>query len=520
MLSFLKTRNLREAAAPAKSRVPSWEQETVPSRDFGNQLVEEGLITQGQLEEALALRRKRGGFIGGILAELGYAELKEIVPVLSRHLDIGYLNMLDHEVSKEALELIPKEICEAYLLLPIDRVCKRLTVAMVDPLDTVALERIRRACPDVLIKPVLCDPRIFRNLAAWLFPRFPEMKDAAPAPGEGAASRSGLKPDPRDAGPAKGAERLGELLLREGLITRAQWDKAFAIYRQRGGFVGQWLVDLGFIAHDMLTSFLMKKLNLPFLNISDYDIDPEVLKIIPKEICLAHHLLPLDRLGRILTVAMVDPLDEEAIEKVRRLCPDLHIERIMCDWRHFTQVAARRSPKEDVRELDLETLGLHARRSADNVDASAQSGKTFSAIQAIVKEAIQGTMQTRESLPRPDSGRQQQEVRAEEPSPHATSEAPSAPGTDPLPPVIEMSLTGYDIRKEVLALIPRDICLKYRVLPIEKLGRVLAVAMVEPRDAVAVHEVHVRCPDLRIKAVPCPAEEFDRLAAQYLATDD
>jgi type II secretory ATPase GspE/PulE/Tfp pilus assembly ATPase PilB-like protein len=307
--------------------------------------------------------------------------------------------------------------------------------------------------------------------------------------------------------------------VREGIITQAQWDKAFAIYRQRGGFVGQWLVDLGFIAHDTLTSFLVKKLNLPFLNILDYDIDPEVLKIIPKEICLAHHLLPLDRLGRILSVAMVDPLDEEAIEKVRRLCPDLHIERILCDWRHFTQVAARRSAKEDARELDLETLGLDAGRSADNVDASAQSGKTFSTIQPIVQEAIQDAVQIREPLPQMDNGRQQQEVRAEEPSPHTTPEALSAPGTDPLPPVIEMSLTGYDIRKEVLALIPRDICLEYRVLPIEKLGRVLAVAMVEPRDAAAVHEVRVRCPGLRIKAVPCPAEEFDRLAAQYLDTD-
>jgi len=136
-------------------------------------------------------------------------------------------------------------------------------------------------------------------------------------------------------------QRIGRILIEEGAITEEELNEALEIQVEKGGFIGQILVDLEYVEQDTIVSSLVKQCKIPHLSLLDYEVGNEVLKLVPQEICLANHLLPIDKLGRILTVAMVNPLDDEALELVRQACPELRIKPILCDWRHFSTVAAR-----------------------------------------------------------------------------------------------------------------------------------------------------------------------------------
>jgi chromosomal replication initiator protein DnaA len=134
---------------------------------------------------------------------------------------------------------------------------------------------------------------------------------------------------------------LGAILVEEGIITQGQLTEALRQKEERGGFLGKILVELKYIDQNTLVSFLVKQCKIPHISLVDYEITGDLFKYVPEETCAEYHLLPIDKLGKILTVAMVDPLDIEALEQIRTACPDLKIKPILCDWDHFELVSRR-----------------------------------------------------------------------------------------------------------------------------------------------------------------------------------
>src|SRR5438094_4951834 len=109
------------------------------------------------------------------------------------------------------------------------------------------------------------------------------------------------------AAPAASTERIGDLLVREGLITREQLDKALQEQKQNGTRVGYNLVKLGFIQEIELTKMLAKQFKLPAVDLSRFEVDPKIAKLIPADLAQKNLVIPLKRDGRVLTVAMADP---------------------------------------------------------------------------------------------------------------------------------------------------------------------------------------------------------------------
>jgi chromosomal replication initiator protein DnaA len=157
-------------------------------------------------------------------------------------------------------------------------------------------------------------------------------------------------------------KRLGDFLLDQNIITQAQLDEAVRIQKAEGGFIGQILVRLNYTTQEQVASCLVKQCKIPHLNLLDYDIDVSMLALIPEQVCQQYNLLPIDKLGRILTVAMVDPLDIEALEAVRAHCADLRIKPILCNWEHFDLVArkvfSQSREQEGDATLTAESFGL------------------------------------------------------------------------------------------------------------------------------------------------------------------
>src|SRR2546428_12273903 len=115
------------------------------------------------------------------------------------------------------------------------------------------------------------------------------------------------------------AGRLGELLVRENLISLQQLQKAQDEQKKAGGRIGYHLTKLGFIEESELTNFLSKQYGVPSINLKEFDIDGEEVKLVPKEVAEKHQCIPVNRAGASLILAMSDPSNIFAIDDIKFL---------------------------------------------------------------------------------------------------------------------------------------------------------------------------------------------------------
>jgi len=113
--------------------------------------------------------------------------------------------------------------------------------------------------------------------------------------------------------------RLGELLVRENLITVQQLRKAQEEQQKSGARIGAALIKTGAIEESKLTDFLSKQYGVPAINLKDFDIDPEIIKLVPKDVAQKHLVIPVNRAGPSLIVAMCDPSNIYAVDDLKFL---------------------------------------------------------------------------------------------------------------------------------------------------------------------------------------------------------
>ncbi len=113
------------------------------------------------------------------------------------------------------------------------------------------------------------------------------------------------------------SDRIGDLLVQEGLITPVQLTRALADARQNGNRLGFSLIKMGVINEADLTRILAKQYRVPAVDLERVHIDPRIPKLIPADLALKHQVLPIRRVGRTLTVAMADPTDASALDSVK-----------------------------------------------------------------------------------------------------------------------------------------------------------------------------------------------------------
>src|SRR5579859_7690145 len=113
--------------------------------------------------------------------------------------------------------------------------------------------------------------------------------------------------------------RLGELLVREKLISLSQLRHAQEEQHKSGQNLGYTLAKLGYVSDEEITSFLSQQYRVPTVNLDDYEIDAEILKLVPKEPCERHKVIPVSRTGNSLIVAMADPTNLNAIDDLKFL---------------------------------------------------------------------------------------------------------------------------------------------------------------------------------------------------------
>src|SRR3990170_2112206 len=114
-------------------------------------------------------------------------------------------------------------------------------------------------------------------------------------------------------------DRIGELLLREKLITTDQLKKAIDEQKKSGGRLGYNLTKLGYITEKDLTGFLSRQYGIPTIDLSTHEVDHEIVKLIPEDVAQKYQVIPVSRTGSTLVVAMADPSNIFAIDDIKFL---------------------------------------------------------------------------------------------------------------------------------------------------------------------------------------------------------
>ncbi len=113
--------------------------------------------------------------------------------------------------------------------------------------------------------------------------------------------------------------RLGELLVREKLISLAQLRQAQEEQQRSGQNLGYTLARLGYISDAEITNFLSQQYRVPTVNLDEYEIDADIVKLVSKDQCERHRVIPISRAGTSLVVAMADPTNLNAIDDLKFL---------------------------------------------------------------------------------------------------------------------------------------------------------------------------------------------------------
>src|SRR5476649_686226 len=113
------------------------------------------------------------------------------------------------------------------------------------------------------------------------------------------------------------AIRIGELLLKEKLITAEQLQQALNHQKANGGKLGYNLVKMGFVKDEEITALLSKQYGVPSINLAQFEVDPAVIKLVPADTAQKYQIVPLSRAGATLTIAMTDPTNVFAMDDIK-----------------------------------------------------------------------------------------------------------------------------------------------------------------------------------------------------------
>jgi type IV pilus assembly protein PilB len=175
--------------------------------------------------------------------------------------------------------------------------------------------------------------------------------------------------------------RIGELLVREKMLSLQQLQQAQDEAKRTGKRLGATLARLGYVNDQALTQFVAKQYSLPSINLGEIEIDVAVLKLVPREICEKHQVIPVRRNGPTLIVAMADPSNIYAIDELKFLT-QYNIEPVVASEAGVEAALSRyydKGPDLDqmVGELDVDNVDYTSGgdESVNVVDLENQAGE-------------------------------------------------------------------------------------------------------------------------------------------------
>jgi type IV pilus assembly protein PilB len=194
--------------------------------------------------------------------------------------------------------------------------------------------------------------------------------------------------------------RLGEILLKESLITQEQLTKALDFQRTNGGKLGSCLTRLGFITDDDITGVLSRQYGVPSINLKFYEIDPNVIKLIPQDTALRYQVIPLSRVGSVLTIAMTDPTNVFAMDDIKFMT-GFNVEPVVASESAIGEAITRfyggsdadseelsKMMKDLVEDEELELAAEEAELDAASLEKAAEEAPIIKLVNLILTDSV------------------------------------------------------------------------------------------------------------------------------------
>jgi len=187
------------------------------------------------------------------------------------------------------------------------------------------------------------------------------------------------------------AGKLGEILIKEKIISSEQLNQALEYQKTNGGRLGNALVKLGFLSDDEVTAVLSRQYGVPSINLAYFEVDSNVIKLIPMETASKYQILPLSRVGSSLTVAMVDPTNVFAMDDIKFMT-GFNIEPVVASETAITEAIKKHYGSiEDVeRKKEIEEIvSFIDEGQAESVELEAEDESTLNlaALEKAAEEA-------------------------------------------------------------------------------------------------------------------------------------
>jgi type IV pilus assembly protein PilB len=193
------------------------------------------------------------------------------------------------------------------------------------------------------------------------------------------------------------ASRLGDLLVKNNLINREQLAKALEEQKDSSGQLrlGTILIKNGLISEPDLTSFLSKQYGVPSINLADFEIDPAVIKIIPAEVSQKYQIIPVNRAGSTLIVAMSDPSNIFAIDDIKFMT-GYNVEVVVASEtairtavdKYYDQSASLAEVMNDFEMEELEVVGEEDEVDVGSLERATEDAPVVKLVNLILTDAI------------------------------------------------------------------------------------------------------------------------------------
>ena len=191
------------------------------------------------------------------------------------------------------------------------------------------------------------------------------------------------------------ANRLGELLVRNKLIDEQQLSKALEEQKASGGRLGASLVKLGFLKEEDLAAFLSRQYGVPSINLSEFEIDESVIKLIPAEVVQKYQLIPVNRAGSTLIVAMADPSNIFAIDDIKFMT-GYNVEIVVSAEnsiksaidKYYDQSASFDDVMGDLDDIDLEVIDDVDEIDTGELERASEDAPVVKLVNLILTDAI------------------------------------------------------------------------------------------------------------------------------------
>ena len=191
------------------------------------------------------------------------------------------------------------------------------------------------------------------------------------------------------------SNRLGELLVRNELINDQQLHDALADQKAQGGRLGSSLIKLGYVKEEQLSAFLSKQYGVPSINLSEFEIAVEVIRQIPPEVAQKYQIVPVNRAGSTLIVAMNDPSNIFAIDDIKFMT-GFNVEVVVATEssikaaidQYYDQSASLADVMGDLDDIDLELVDDDDDVDVRELEKATEDAPVVKLVNLILTDAI------------------------------------------------------------------------------------------------------------------------------------